>query len=80
MTAKPVQISIDEELLRRIDQDPEVGARGRSAFIRSAVELYLRLREQQRIDEELESAYRGEAEAMADEIAELIEDQSWPET
>jgi len=38
---RPVQISMDAALLRRIDADPEVRQRGRSAFIRSAIEMYL---------------------------------------
>lgn len=38
MSAKPVQISVETELLERIDRDPEARAKGRSAFIRSAVE------------------------------------------
>jgi metal-responsive CopG/Arc/MetJ family transcriptional regulator len=42
MTARPVQVSIDTELLARIDDDPEARARGRSAFIRSAVALYVK--------------------------------------
>ena len=41
MPAKPVQVSIDADLLRRIDPDPETSEKGRSAFIRSAVSSYL---------------------------------------
>ena len=41
MPAQPVQVSIDLELLRRIDADPETRAMGRSAFVRSAVSSYL---------------------------------------
>lgn len=80
MPAKAVQVTIDEDLLRRIDEDPEVGARGRSAFIRAAVEVYLRLTQRQRIERQLEKAYQGQADAMADEVAELLVIQSWPES
>jgi metal-responsive CopG/Arc/MetJ family transcriptional regulator len=45
MSARPVQISLDSELLSQIDADPEVRERGRSAFIRSAVELYLKAKQ-----------------------------------
>jgi metal-responsive CopG/Arc/MetJ family transcriptional regulator len=38
---KAIQFTIDEDLLRRIDRQPEVKQRGRSAFIRLAVEDYL---------------------------------------
>ena len=41
MPVKPVQISMDTKLLDRIDRDPETRERGRSAFLRSAAELYL---------------------------------------
>jgi metal-responsive CopG/Arc/MetJ family transcriptional regulator len=41
MASRPVQISIDEELLERIDEDAEAREKGRSAFIRAAVEWYL---------------------------------------
>jgi metal-responsive CopG/Arc/MetJ family transcriptional regulator len=78
MPAKPVQISIDAELLRRIDKDPEVRRRGRSAFIRSAVELYLKAKRRRATDREIERAYRGHANEMLDEIAERIVDQAWP--
>jgi metal-responsive CopG/Arc/MetJ family transcriptional regulator len=78
MPAKPVQISIDAELLRRIDKDPEVRRRGRSAFIRSAVELYLKAKRRRATDWEIERAYRGRANEMLDEIAERIDDQAWP--
>lgn len=36
MAAKPVQISLDPELLEKIDADPEARERGRSAFVREA--------------------------------------------
>jgi metal-responsive CopG/Arc/MetJ family transcriptional regulator len=45
MPSKPVQISIDTDLLRRIDEDPEAHEQGRSAFIRRAVEIYFDARE-----------------------------------
>jgi metal-responsive CopG/Arc/MetJ family transcriptional regulator len=42
MPSQPVQVFIESSLLKRIDMDPETKKRGRSAFIRSAVELYLK--------------------------------------
>lgn len=77
MAAKPVQISMDTALLRRIDADPEARRRGRSALIRSAVELYLAARERQEIESRLERAYAGEADALLAEIEELMGDQAW---
>jgi metal-responsive CopG/Arc/MetJ family transcriptional regulator len=78
MTAKPVQISIDTNLLQRIDRDPEVRALGRSAFIRSAVELYLTAKERRAVDERLARAYRGQGDAILEEIEALIGGQGWP--
>ena len=78
MPARPVQISIDEELLHRIDEDPEARERGRSAFIRSAVESYLSAKERQEIEARLVRAYSGQADAMLDEVKDLLEEQTWP--
>ncbi len=79
MPSKPVQISIDTDLLRRIDEDPEVRERGRSAFVRSAVELYLRTKRRRATDRQIVKAYGGRADEMLSEIADLIDDQVWPE-
>jgi metal-responsive CopG/Arc/MetJ family transcriptional regulator len=78
MSAKPVQISVDTDLLDRIDRDPEVQERGRSAFIRSAVELYLAAKRRRAIDDQIARAYEGHADALQDEIADLMGDQAWP--
>ena len=78
MAVKPVQVSIDSELLERIDRDPEARESGRSAFIRSAVELYLTAKQRQEVEVGLRRAYAGEADAMVDEVAELLDHRSWP--
>lgn len=78
MSAKPVQISMDTALLERIDADPEVREKGRSAFVRSAVELYLTAKERREIDSAIERGYGGEADALLAEIEDLIGDQAWP--
>lgn len=76
---KAVQISIDEDLLARIDKDSEARRDGRSAFVRSAVRRYLREKEEARIDEELRRAYRDSAEEALAEIEPLIGSQAWPD-
>ncbi|HEY7213493.1 MAG TPA: ribbon-helix-helix protein, CopG family [Thermoanaerobaculia bacterium] len=78
MGAKPVQISVETELLERIDRDPEARARGRSAFIRSAVEIYLAAKERREIEERLARAYGGQDDAMLEEVVELLSGQAWP--
>ena len=65
-------------MLERIDADSETLARGRSAFLRAAAELYLAAKEQRAVDERMRRAYEGQADAMADEIAELLGEQEWP--
>ena len=78
MGAKPVQISIDTDLLSKIDADPEVQEQGRSSFVRSAVLLYLKTKERQDIEDRIAKAYEGKAEELAKEVEELFEVQAWP--
>ncbi len=79
MPAKPVQVSIDLELLRRIDADPETRKRGRSAFIRSAVSSYLRAKRRREVDSAIAAAYAGAGDAMLAEVSDLLDAQAWPE-
>ena len=78
MPARPVQISLDAELLRRVDADPEVRQRGRSFFVRSAIEMYLLARQRREVDEQLRNAYAGRADDLLDEISDLVDVQEWP--
>lgn len=79
MPVKPVQISLDIKLLRRLDADPEAREKGRSAVVRNAVELYLAAKERRETDVRIARAYEGEADAMLDEVRALIGAQEWPE-
>lgn len=79
MSAKAVQVSLDTELLERIDADDEAREHGRSAFVRSAVEQYLKAKERRRIDAQITAAYRFQADALLGDIADLMELQAWPE-
>jgi metal-responsive CopG/Arc/MetJ family transcriptional regulator len=78
MPAKPVQISIDVTLLRRIDQDPETRKNGRSAFVRSAVSSYLEAKRRHEVDSAIRKAYAGAGDELASEMAGLIDAQTWP--
>jgi predicted transcriptional regulator len=78
MGSRAVQISLDDELLAHLDADAEVREIGRSAFVRRAVHAYLRIREEQRIAERLRAAYEGQAEAMREEVEDLLGAQTWP--
>jgi len=78
MPAKPVQISIDVEVLRLIDADPETREKGRSAFVRSAVSSYLAAKQRKAIDVAIGAAYGGTADAMEAEVSGLLDAQAWP--
>jgi len=79
MAAKPVQVSIDLELLERVDADPETRARGRSAFVRSAIGQYLAAKERRQIDARIVAAYRGRADEALADVAALLDTQAWPD-
>ena len=76
MPARFVQISLDADLLRRIDVDPEVRERGRSVFIGSVIEMYLRARQRREIDEQFRKAYAGHADEMLAETSDLMDAQA----
>jgi metal-responsive CopG/Arc/MetJ family transcriptional regulator len=78
MPAKAVQISVDLELLRRIDADPETREKGRSAFVRSAVSSYLAAKRRKAIDLAIGAAYGDTADAMEAEVSDLLGAQAWP--
>jgi metal-responsive CopG/Arc/MetJ family transcriptional regulator len=78
MSAKPIQISIDTDLLHYMDRDPEAQERGRSAFIRTAAEHYLSTKRRRSVDERIARAYEGQADAMLEEIVDLLGDQARP--
>lgn len=80
MPSKAVQISLDEELLRQIDADPEARERGRSAFIRSVMRRYLQAKARKATDAAIDRAYGGKADALLSEVEEIMEAQAWPET
>ena len=78
-STRPVQISMDKELLKAIDRDADAKRVGRSAFVRAAVRAFLKAKRRREIDDEIRRAYRGKGEEMLEEIADLIEVQTWPE-
>jgi metal-responsive CopG/Arc/MetJ family transcriptional regulator len=79
MPARPVQISLDRKLLQQIDRDPQTKKQGRSAFIRSAVELYLQAKRRREIDVQIRRAYQGTGHELLEEIQDMLETQAWPE-
>lgn len=78
MSVRAVQVSLDEELLARLDEDPEVRSEGRSAFVRRAIRHYLKARERESIDRAIVRAYEGLAGEDLAEAEDLIDGQAWP--
>ena len=78
MSARPVQISLDQKLLRRVDGDPETRKRGRSAFIRSAILLYLDAKRRREIDDQIRHAYSKSTDDLLEEARDLMGAQAWP--
>jgi hypothetical protein len=60
---KAIQFTVDEDLLRRMDADPEVKAKGRSAFLRRAIAEYLQRKREAAIREAYRRGYGGDPPA-----------------
>ena len=73
---KPLQITMDEELLARLDADEEVQRDGRSAVIRRAIAEYLKARRRKRT---AESYRRGYAAGVSEDLAEWVTEVGWPD-
>lgn len=73
-----LKFSVDLELLRRIDADPETRENGRSAFVRSAVSSYLAAKRRHAIDLAIAAGYGGSADALRAEVSDLLDAQAWP--
>ena len=76
---KPIQILIDEPLLRRLDADEEVRDVGRSEVLRRAAKAYLRRSRTRRIAEAYRRAY-GSRPGLGDDWAAWEDEGSWPES
>jgi len=79
MSAKPVQISIDRELLARIDRDPQTKQQGRSAFMRDAAELYLATKHRRGVDRKIAAAYGDKSHDLLVDVEAWAKEQVWPE-
>lgn len=75
---KPIQITIDEELLARLDATPEARRDGRSAVLRRAAEEYLLRRQRALVRERYEAAY-GDGHTLDEEFAGWEGEGVWPD-
>jgi len=74
---KPIQIMMDEELLRRLDRDAEVRRGGRSAVLRRATAEYLRRSSARRIAAAYRKAY-GAGAGLGTDLSGWEDEGSWP--
>ncbi len=79
MSSRPVQISLDQQLLQRIDKDPQTKREGRSAFIRDAIQLYLSLKQRRAVDAQIVRAFKGQADELLDDATGMMGSQAWPD-
>jgi metal-responsive CopG/Arc/MetJ family transcriptional regulator len=74
---KPIQILIDEPLLRRLDADAEVKRVGRSEVLRRAAGEYLRRSRARKIAEGYRRAY-GTGASLGEDWTGWEDEGSWP--
>ena len=76
---KTIQITIDPELLHKIDNDEESMKKGRSAFLRQAVRYYLEQKRLKSISEKYRSGYT-QVLVKDDDLTIWEDEQVWPPT
>ena len=74
---KAIQVTLDEDLLARLDRDEEVRRDGRSAVLRRAADLYLRQRRAGAIASAYRRAYGGGTD-LGNEFEGWGSEGEWP--
>ncbi len=75
---KAIQITLDDELLAKLDADDEVRRDGRSAVLRRAADEYLRGRRRRTIADQYAKGY-GASPDLGSELAGWEDEGTWPE-
>lgn len=75
---KSIQITVDDDLLIRLDADDEVKRDGRSAVLRRAAREYLAKRRKRAIAERYAHAYRDGADP-GEEFSGWTDEGVWPD-
>jgi metal-responsive CopG/Arc/MetJ family transcriptional regulator len=78
MYMKSIQVTFDEDLLRKLDRDEEVIRDGRSAVLRRAAAEYLRRKRRATIAEAYRRAYAKDA-GLGDDFAGWENQGVWPD-
>ncbi len=76
---KTIQITIEPELLHKIDNDEESMKNDRSAFLRQAVRYYLEQKRLKSISDKYRSGYT-QGLAKDDDLTIWEDEQVWPPT
>jgi len=75
---KAIQVTLDEDLLARLDRDAEVRRDGRSAVLRRAADLYLRQRRAGAITTAYRRAY-GDGGGLGKDFEGWGREGAWPD-
>ena len=78
MDMKAIQVTFDEALLERLDRDPAVRERGRSAVLREAAAAYLVRTEAEAISDRYRRGY-GDTAALDAELDGWAGEGTWPQ-
>lgn len=78
-SVKAIQVTFDETLLERLDSDPAVQKRGRSAVLRQAAREFLRRRESEEVDLRYAAGYGG-SDSVQTELRGWDQEGTWPES
>ena len=76
---KAIRVVFDEALLERLDSDPAVQERGRSAVLREAARDFLRRRETKEVDRRYAAGYGG-SDSVRTELQGWDQEGAWPES
>ena len=76
---KAIHVTFDEALLERLDRDPAVRGRGRSAVLRDAAIEHLGRREAEGIARKYQRGYR-ETATLDDDLDGWPDEEAWPES
>ena len=75
---KAIQVTFDEALLERLDRNPAVRARGRSAVLREAAAEYLKRQDAEEIARRYRAGY-CDTSPLDDELEGWAAEGAWPE-
>lgn len=78
MDMRTIQVTFDEALLERLDRDPAVRDRGRSAVLREAAVAYLTSKDAEVIARRYRAGY-GDAAALDAELDGWTREGVWPQ-